>query len=386
MSQRYWLTSLASLFFASACAAFFCFVVDPYKLFPSVPGLSQETSVDLLYKLRLHKPYAIEDVKPNALILGSSRAAGLPPGALQSLDGVAYNASLPGATLNDMRQMVEHAQVIEPLKIIVISVDYNMFREGYSEKKRLGEPHRYQHVDSSLRQRMQHHTQRAADYYKSLFSLDTMIDSFLLLFGKARSPLEYLEDGTWIIDQKKMLVPAYQRYSNLSRLIYDEEISHKSQRIVFDEFLDLLDFAEANDIRVIVLISPLQGMLMHTLKLAGTWDLYIRWQHDLVDTITARDTNCEIYGLDDNPLLVLEKIKAPQGLFDDGVHYNRKAGTQILTCLTGPCKSSLQPTRLHSHSISTYLEKVDTLRLQYAQENPEDITKTLKWLSRRKGS
>ena len=205
------------------------------------------------------------------------------------------------------------------------------------------------------------------------------MDSLRVLFGTARGQREYREDGTWDMDGETMF-PARRRYYTLTRQVYTEEIAHKSDRIVLDELLDLLDFTNANGIKVIVLISPLQGLLMHSLEVAGTWDQYLGWQRDLVEGITARKTDAEIYGLEDNPLLVLEAIEAPQPLFRDGVHYTLRAGTEILTCLSGPCNSSLQPTRLDSQSINAYLEKVDSLRLQYEKENPEDIARAHKWL------
>lgn len=380
MPQSYSIISFATLFLASACIVLFCFIVDPYKLFPTIPGLSQQTSVDLFYKLRLHKPYAIEEVKPSILILGSSRAAALPPRAVQSIDGVAYNASLAGGTLQEARLMAEHAHAISPLKLIVIGVDYAMFREGASETMVLNEPHRYRSVDPGLRQHLQHRSQRIGDHWRSLFSVDAIMDSLRLSFGTVRSQREYREDGTWDLSQNT-LVPAYQRYARLTHLVFNAEIAHKSDRLVLDELLDLLDFTDAHGIKVIVLISPLQGLLMHSLELAGTWDQYLLWQRDLVESITARKTDSEIYGLEDNPLLVLEAIETPQRLFRDGVHYTLRAGTEILTCLSGPCNSSLQPTRLDGDTINDYLEKVDALRLQYKQENPQDIAEAHRWLS-----
>lgn len=379
MPHSYSVTSLTTLFLASAGIVMFCFIVDPYKLFPAVPGLSPGTSVDLFYKLRLHKPYAVEDIKPSILILGSSRSAALPPHALKLMEGVAYNTALPGATLREARRMTEHAQAINPLKLILIGVDYPMFREGASDTMVLDEEHRYRTVNPSLSQRLHYTSQRIGDHWRSLFSVDSIMDSLRILFGTARSQREYRDDGTWDMDGKTV-VPARRRYSTMTRQIYTDAITHKSDRIVLDELLDLLDFTDASGIKVIVLISPLQGLLMHSLDQAGSWDQYLGWQRDLVEEITARNTDSEIYGLEDNPLLILEAIETPQPLFRDGVHYTLRAGTEILSCLSGPCNSSLQPTLLNSQSINTYLDKVDALRLQYEQENPEDIARAQKWL------
>jgi len=89
MLRSYAVTSLATLFLISACIVMLCFTINPYKLYPAIPWLSPKASVDLFYILRLHRPFDVERVQPQILILGSSRSAVLPPRALQALGGVA---------------------------------------------------------------------------------------------------------------------------------------------------------------------------------------------------------------------------------------------------------------------------------------------------------
>jgi hypothetical protein len=384
MPRSYAVTALATLFMISASIAMFCFVVDPYKLFPSVPRLSPDKSVDLFYFLRLHKPYAVEHIRPQRLIVGSSRSAELPPQPLQVLGGIAYNAALPGTSLSEMRLMIEHAQALNPLKIVLVGIDYPMFRKGNSDQVLFHEDNRYRKIDASVMDKLLHSYQRFQDYWRSLFSVDAIMDSWRVLFGSGRSKREYHEDGTWNIDTR-VAAPAAWRYGMLAQQMYNSEISEKIDRHAFDELTELLDFADVNGIPLILLISPMQGLLMHTVYLAGTWDQYLDWQRELVTLVAARNTDTPIYGVEDNPQLVLEAIDAPQPLFEDGIHYTRKAGLGIITCLIAPCDSNLQPTRLDIDSITPYLEQVDALRQQYLQDNPTDVAKARKWLHLKPG-
>lgn len=377
--RRYPIITLAIFFLASIGIWVFCFIVDPYDLYPEVPGLSQERSVDLFYFLRLHKPYAVERIHPQVLIVGSSRAAGLPPQPLERLGSPAYNAALPGATLREIRQMVEHAQAITPIKYLLVTLDHPMFRQGNSDLMIYNEANRYLKVDPSLRDRLRHLYQRIVDLWRSLYSVDAVMDSWRALFGSDRSERITQKDGTW--DTNMGVAPSPVRlYSTLCMQYYDSEIAGKSSPFAFDELTELLDYADKSRIRVTLLIAPMQGLLMQTVYLAGTWESYLNWQRDLVTLVDARNSDTKIFGLEDNPQFILEALEAPDPLFRDGLHYTHKAGAQITTCLAGPCESPLNPTLLDNHSIDSYLERVDALRTQYVRENPADIAKLRKWL------
>lgn len=380
MPHSYLVKMLTTLLLTSACIVLLCFTVDPYKLFAPIPGLSPKTSVDLFYYLRLHKPYAVEDIEPSILILGSSRSAGLSPLTFGGTENTAYNAAMPGATMREIRQMLEHAHAINPLRSVLIGVDFSMFREGTSDSLAADEAHRYRRVDPTLRQRWQHTSQQVSDYWRSLFSADAIMDSLRILVGSGRSQRAYYDDGTWDMDGT-LTLPPHRRYATQSRLSYSWEIANKENSVIFDELLDVLDFADAHKIRVTVIISPLQALLMQTLHLADTWEQYLDWQQELVETIGARKTVTEVYGLENSSELVLERIDAPRALFRDGVHYTQRTSAEILSCLAGPCDSSIQLTRLDKNNVAAYLDQVDLLRKQYVQQNPEDIRAVRKWLN-----
>lgn len=149
MFRSYNITTLATAFLVSLCIVVFCYIADPYKLYPAVPRLSPDASIDLFYVLRLHTPYEVERIRPSRLIVGNSRSAVLPPQLLQQPGEVAYNASLPGATLSELRRMVEHAHAIQPLQQVLVGLDLQMFEGDGTEKVFLDERARYRKVDRS---------------------------------------------------------------------------------------------------------------------------------------------------------------------------------------------------------------------------------------------
>jgi hypothetical protein len=417
MSRSYTITALATVFLGSACIVAFNFIMDPYKLYPAVPGISPETSIDLLSVMRLHTPYAVGRVRPSVLIVGDSRSAVLPPQLLAQPGEVAYNASLPGATLREMRRMVEHAHAIKPLSLVFIGVDEPMFRDirandaaqndGNSESKtgtgqseqqfaidpalQLSldsisenvipeEPHRYRKVNSSLADKWLYFYQQLEDYWRGLFSLDAIMDSWSIVLGLGSNGRAYNDDGSWNVGGFDANIPI-RNYQSMVQQTYMSSSLTKSTPTDMDELTKLLDFTEAERIHTILFIMPIQGLLQNTIALADAWEQYLDWQRELVNLVASRNSDTRIYGVEDRPKIVLEAIGEQENLFFDGVHITRHAGIELFTCLAAQCGPDLQPTRLDNRSIDSYLGQVDALRKRYAQENPAVLAKARKWLN-----
>ncbi|CAA0123791.1 Uncharacterised protein [Halioglobus japonicus] len=378
--RYYLLTSVIAGLLASICIAAFCFIMDPYKMYPSVTGLSPETSVDLLFLMRLRTSHDVEHARPSTLIVGSSRSAALPPELLRQPPDIAYNASLPGAMLRDVRRMVEHAHAIEPLKKVFIGLEMPMFHKGASEESIFpDEPQRYRKMDPSLSERWQFAQQRIDDFWVSLFSIDALTDALTLLVSKSPSKFKVDDDGTWDLESLAPKRPLL-GYRSIAQDYTLRAMLAKSVGIEFDELMELLDFTEENQISTVLLILPIQGLLMNTIEVADAWQLYLDWQRELVMQVGARHPDIEIYGVENLPMLTLEPVAASDRLFIDGVHLTRRAGIEILSCLADSCNTGLQPTRLDSQSINAYLDQVDAMRKQYARKNPEQVSTIPDWL------
>lgn len=376
-NSSYVSTGLATSLFLLGAIILFCLLMDPYRLYPAISQYGPEKSIDLLYHLRLHKPYRIEQLQPAHLIVGSSRAARLPTQNYQPLNGTAYNAALPGATLLELRRAVEHAHAVNPLASLIIGLDYYMFQPEQPGTAKLHIDTRWQHHQPSSMQKIRHGFQHVEDYWRSLLSVDAVADSWRTLQQDATSIQLYQGDGTWDIGAGE-LTPAW-LYSALANQIY-RDFRESSDRFDTLQLRQLLAFAQREGIEVKLLLTPMQGLLLQSVYIAGGWDHYLQWQRELVNLVAQADTGAKIFGLEDNAVLVLESPENTDPLFRDGIHFTRRAGAAIMNCLTGPCESPLQPTQLNNQNVDLYLQQVDKLRVEYLRSNPRDQNRLRRWL------
>ena len=401
MPRNYSITVLAAAVLASICIIAFTYTMDPYRMYPEVPGLSPGTSVDLLLVMRLQAPYAVEHVRPDVLITGNSRSATFPPELLAQGNEASYNASLPGASLQEVRRMVEHAHAINPLKQLFLGLDPGIFlksaeqnstAEGESSKHKVDpgpqrlekffsanlvpdDPYRYRKFHPSLSERWRYTFSRFKDFGRSLFSLDAVEDSWNMLFGNGSTGSSYHDNGTWDLEGKSPS-PPMARYLHLVRKKYVRSINEEASGINVDGLNALLDFTAEHQIPTTLFLLPMQGLVLNTIELAGTWEQHLQWQRDVVELVFAHDSDTTIFGVEDQARVVLDKVGTSQPLFVDGSHLTRKAGDEILSCLVAqPCQLGFQPTALTRHSIDAYLKQTEKLRKQYAKENPKHLAR-----------
>ncbi len=102
-------------------------LVDPFAMYRAVeiPGFNTNKP-ETQHRVRLYKAFEIERVKPQTVLLGSSRThTGLRCShpALSRLDGPCYNLAFPGARTKEIYSYLLHAQSIRPLKHVILGLD-----------------------------------------------------------------------------------------------------------------------------------------------------------------------------------------------------------------------------------------------------------------------
>ena len=128
--RRFALGLAAFLVIPPLLLAGFVIVVDPYYVFgsPSWPGINE---VRPLYEPHVitAKPYQVERIRPEAVILGSSRAeVGLDPGHPGWSVGNVFDFGLPASTEYEVMRAFLHAQAVgRPLKQAVVGLDFFAF-------------------------------------------------------------------------------------------------------------------------------------------------------------------------------------------------------------------------------------------------------------------
>ncbi|GAB6043247.1 hypothetical protein [Endothiovibrio diazotrophicus] len=129
MTPRRFLTAAALLYFtAIAVIGGVSALIDPYDLIHTPDP--NHTKPFVLENLLLHKAAAVARVRPEAVILGSSRAGhGLVPPAAGGMR--VYNLAVPGASPYQMRRLLQHAHAIHPIRLAVAGIDLFTFNRHY---------------------------------------------------------------------------------------------------------------------------------------------------------------------------------------------------------------------------------------------------------------
>ena len=379
MHRAYLGRVLAVLMAGTIACALGLWAVDPYGLYPRIPKLSPKQPADLFWYLRLHKPYSMQQVEAEQLIIGSSRSARLSPAYLVDGDGVAYNASLPGITLRELRRMIEHAHVIRPLTRVVAGLDYYMFRPGHSNRAFVDE--RLRRVNPTPGQRMRLGYQVVLDRWSSLMSVDALLDAYSVIGNAESSRREFRADGTWEARAPQERT-GNRQYSMLARQKY-EEFSEGGDEIDLAELLAALDFCKTQGIEMILLVSPMHALTLNAVALSGRWEAYLDWQRQLVEVAGSHPARVRLYGLENNARLITDPIKAERPLFNDGVHYASRVGDLVLSCITrggSGCSEELQPMRLDGGSIDSYLVELTRSMQTYPQTHPREYAALRRWL------
>ena len=359
------------------------YVIDPYRLYPSVPGFAETDPVDLFFHLRLHKPHAISERRPDHLILGSSRSARLPPALLA--DGAStYNAALPGVTLRELRLLMEHAQANHQLQSVVLGLDYYMFRPGYSELTAHFEESRMLKLHPTLRQRLSALFRRLQDYWVSLLAFDALVEGWATAGADTGSNRVYQEDGTWGAGEK-VQANRIRPYAMVARQMY-REFAGQDHRRDLSELKQLLELAREEKIDLSLLISPLHGSAMTAVQQAGAWEDYLAWQESIVKLAATSYPAAKVYGFEDNPSFVHEPLEQQDPLFRDAAHYTRKASAAMMNCLQQRCGPQLKMRELTPRTVDDYLQDVSSLMKDYAEAAPADYARVLDWIERERSS
>lgn len=205
MSPRAYLarTAIFGLAFALMVIVF-NWLVDPYAVFgtPRISGLNAN-KIDINNFTRLSKRYQPGFDSHNALIVGNSRVElGINPAhpCLREAGWKTYNLGLPGASVRTQLEYalnVMHQQAIEQ---VFISVDFTDFISS--------SPLEVDTVTPMLSQQggelkylpggqfnPQYPVVVATDYYKSLFTLDSLVSSFTTVIGQSERAPDRDESG-----------------------------------------------------------------------------------------------------------------------------------------------------------------------------------------------
>lgn len=170
------------------CVALFNAIVDPLRLLDhaGVPGWTTNKPA-LRDQERLFKPFAVVRQQPEVVLLGSSRSNhALDPDHRVFAGRRAYNLSLSGTNVAEMRQMFEHALAQGALQRAVVELDI-----GFFSATAQGSGGGFDYADTVA---ARHPWQRRLRTLQTAWAWDTVALSWQTLRGQD-APWEYTVNG-----------------------------------------------------------------------------------------------------------------------------------------------------------------------------------------------
>lgn len=354
---------------------------DPYALFRNPSTHDGRDNRDLFFNLRLHKPYAMTEIKPRALLLGSSTLGPFRPGSVFGETLPAYNASLPGATLLEMRRTLEHAQSLAPVQSVVIGLEFYQFRAskrptmpGFADRRLLRPPATHEIGLGVL-------WQRFLDYWAALYSRGAIQEARLQRNSSSRSNRQFYTDGSWqnidsdIGSRWLFNLIAVQKYAEFSEL---------DNLLDFTALGKLLDTAESGNANALVILSPLHAYTLSAIEMAGGLEAYLLWFSEVAHYLHQRGV--DVISLPPGAGSQTHAVAEPSGLFVDGIHYSETGAEALGACLNRflrglPCQGVTRYQALHEDDIDHHVNALTTLVDSYPGQSSEDYLKLRKLIA-----
>lgn len=335
-------------------------LVDPYDLYRLVclRGINAVKPEFRKYSY-MSKAYAVKRLRPQALILGTSRVEnGIDPRHPGWHYQPAYNLGLSGANIYEAFRYYQHAYAVQPLKEVVIGLDLLMFNGNNEQSANFTEERLL--VDRYGCQQPRYYR----DLLTSLISFSALSDSIDTLFRQSSTSNElFLPQG-----QRD---PAYHYYRTRkyggyrkrfikSARVYlgpDSELfsPHRDRRYfiepgvgttTFDSYRALLRHAYGHNVSLSCFIPPLHAWYWEIIRLNDMWPLWEMWKRELVriNEEEAHTAGKEPFRLWDfsgyhvfaaEAVPPMEDVEAAMQWHWEASHYKKELGDLVLDVILG---------------------------------------------------
>lgn len=393
-----------TIFFLLIGIAAFNYCVDPYGLFnaPRTDGFNQDKPA-VRGHARLAKPYQVNHVAPQTIIMGNSRPEmGVDPANTcwpTELKPV-YNLGLPGASIYMAMRSAQHAMVKNPIKQILWGLDFVDFLSMHSINEN---PHDWPPEKLKFEDRLNVNADgsRNTRYWwtilkeqsQSLLSMDALNDSFYTLLNQANPSapstrfdgFNTAKDLKYVIALEGQAIIFKQKNIEIAKLFSHREWSlyqdtkHWSQE--FESVSRLLQLAKQQNVKVQLFINPYHADYLTALELAGWWPDFDQWKRQL--TRLSEESGVELWDFSAiNEFSVeqpppMDDRKTLLKWFWEPAHYRREFGNLMLSnLLQKNCSSNTlnsAGTLLTSKNIDRHLKQLSSAMERYHHNYPSAI-------------
>jgi hypothetical protein len=202
--RRLLVTALATATLACGLTTVFNLIVDPYGSY-RIFEFAKDTPRPAIYRrVKLAKAYDIRRIKPQAIVLGTSRshiALRMTHEGWRAPIEARYNAAFDGATTKEMYAYLLHAQAINPLQQVVLGLDFWHLSQGAAATR------------SDFRANLlfePHHPFHNAEVYAADLALLSSLDTTTASINQLRS-LAGEKGSEWLASDGQRIGPTFFR-------------------------------------------------------------------------------------------------------------------------------------------------------------------------------
>ena len=364
--------------------------VNPFSVFDA-PVISDfnANKPDYVNYLRLTHAYRIERLKPECILLGTSRTGrGLSPDHPALKDLKCYNMALPAMSLYEMRRYLQHAQAIRPQKLVILALDLRIFNPEPGANAAFSDARL--RVDSNGQRQFNLFSAQLPDLASSLISMSALQASVTAVRKQSWVKDTLAPDGFWepLTDQWDHIktFPFYTRTGaqQFEEMLKNEDIFRKN----VEELRLLLreTYGRGTDVKLI--IHPAHAWHWQTLWLSGLWPRFEAMKRQLMginaeEAIRANHKAYPVWDFSGTYGPALESIPTKQGdamrwVWEPG-HYKQALGDVLLNRVMGIDMEDPElagfGVKLDEAGLESHLAHLRTLQEQYAVNYPDDVAR-----------
>lgn len=358
------------------------YTADPYGIFDSRIDSQPLTRELFQSNVRLAKAHIVSSFRPEAIILGSSRAeVGLSPGHPAWQYDRVYNLGLPKASIREIARYLEHAIAAGALEQAVVGLDFFQFNPLLEPPPDFAECRLRQ--PGSLWSRIRAAT---CDVPTLLFSRRALFES-VRLWGDNAQAAVYLRDGSRSDVAKEadlqsagsqhaaFLMSEFEYFDRSELLRGFLESEANFEKATGPHFEELLRLCYRHGIDLRIVLSPSHARHWEVVDEMGLWEVFLRWKRYLIMTTRriATEFNAEpfpIWDFADYNAYTLESLP-PLGDTDsrmqwhwESSHYKHALGVRVLDEILGGDMARLG-TRLSIDDFDAWTRGMESRRAEY---------------------
>lgn len=328
-----------------------CFV-DPYNILPdSKQSELFQNKPDLEKHIRLSKYMQISYLKPNILLLGSSRIAGgmKITEKVLGMNQVIYNLGIPGAHIDELKYYLQYAinnDTDHTLNRVILGIDFFMFKTQYNKET--------DQIKAKYNRRP-----NILDYtstYLSLDSLSSTASTFNTNFfsKNSHSPKHRPIKGRFI-----MWLEGFYRYWYNDYFLSNEKLN---------DLKEIVELCKKNNIKLDIFISPIHATHNQVINGRNLWPIYEQWKREVVK-ITP------VWDFSDFNSITTETISEQMKFYVDNSHYTPLVGDMIERRMSGR-KGNIIPKNfgvlIDQDNVESHLKQIRLHRQNWIKNFPRD--------------